>query len=88
MGSSAGGGIGALQTHLAAIDGLSAGAVAARGVAALAHEARDDAVEGASLIVHGFAGGARALLARAVRAEILARARANLQAESTAADLR
>jgi hypothetical protein len=46
-------------------------AVAAREVAALAHELRDDAVEGGALEVERLAAAAHALLARAQSAEVL-----------------
>ena len=46
-------------------------AVAAREVAALAHELRDDTVEGGALEVERLAALAHALLARAQRAEVL-----------------
>ena len=46
-------------------------AVAAREIAALAHELRDDTVEGGALEVERLAALAHALLARAQRAEVL-----------------
>mmetsp|Transcript_88547 Transcript_88547/g.234201 ORF Transcript_88547/g.234201 Transcript_88547/m.234201 type:complete len:216 (-) Transcript_88547:29-676(-) len=60
-----------LVRELAAIDGLTARAVASSEVAALAHEVWDDAVEGAALEVQGLARLARALLPGAEAAEVL-----------------
>ena len=60
-----------LVSELLAVDGLAAGAVAAGEVAALAHELRDDAVEGGALEVERLARLADALLAGAERAEVL-----------------
>jgi len=62
-----------LVGELGAVDGLPAGAVAAGEVAALAHEAGDDAVEGGALVVQRLPRGAQALLARAQAAEVLGR---------------
>jgi hypothetical protein len=57
-------------------DALGAGAVAAHGVAALGHEALDDAVQPDSFVMHGFAGlDAVAALAGAEGPEVLARSR-------------
>jgi len=60
-----------LVGELVAVYGLAAGAVSGGEVAALAHEARDHAVEGGSLVVEGLAAAAGALLASAQRAEVL-----------------
>jgi len=62
-----------LVGELGAVDGLPAGAVAAGEVAALAHEAGDDAVEGGALVVQRLPRGAQALLARAQAAKVLGR---------------
>jgi len=61
-----------LILKLVSIDTLAAGAVAARKVAALAHEVGDDAVEFAVLV-------AESLFARAQRAKVLARLRRILE---------
>mmetsp|Transcript_40671 Transcript_40671/g.126775 ORF Transcript_40671/g.126775 Transcript_40671/m.126775 type:complete len:232 (-) Transcript_40671:73-768(-) len=61
----------ALVRKLLAVDGLAASAVAAGEVATLAHEGRDDPVEGAALVVQGLAQLAVALLARAQGPEVL-----------------
>jgi len=53
----------ARTSELGAVDGLAAGAVASREVAALAHELLDHAVEGGALEVQGLAALAHALLA-------------------------
>ena len=55
-----------------AVDGLSAGSVAARDVPALYHEVGDDAVERRALVVEGLPALAVAFLAGADRAEVLA----------------
>ena len=60
-----------LVGELLAVDGLAAGAVAAGEVATLAHELRDDAVEGGALEVERLARLAHALLAGAEGAEVL-----------------
>lgn len=60
-----------LVRELLAVDRLAARAVAGREVAALAHELRDDAVEGRALEVQRLAGLSGALLARAERAEVV-----------------
>jgi hypothetical protein len=62
-----------LVGELGAVDGLPSGAVAAGEVAALAHEAGDDAVEGGALVVQRLPRDAQALLARAQAAEVLGR---------------
>ena len=59
----------------------AAAAVAAREVAALAHELRDDAVEGGALEVERLAALAHALLARAQSAEVLGRPGDDVSAE-------
>ena len=64
-----------------AVDALAAGAVAAREVAALAHELRDDAVEGAALEVQALARPPRALFAGAERAKVFGRARHHIGAQ-------
>jgi hypothetical protein len=61
--------------ELRPVDGLAAGAVALREVPALGHEAGDDAVEFAPLIMQGLAGGARPVLPGAQTPEILGRFR-------------
>mmetsp|Transcript_53675 Transcript_53675/g.138760 ORF Transcript_53675/g.138760 Transcript_53675/m.138760 type:complete len:239 (-) Transcript_53675:38-754(-) len=63
-----------LVGELGAVDGLAAGAVAGSEVTALAHELRDHAVEGGALV-------AKALLARAERAEVLSGLRHNVVAQ-------
>jgi hypothetical protein len=60
-----------LVRELLAVDGLAAGAVAAGEVATLAHELRDDAVEGGALEVERLARLAHALLAGAEATEVL-----------------
>ena len=60
-----------LVGELLAVDGLAAGTVAAGEVATLAHELRDDAVEGGALEVERLARLADALLAGAEAAEVL-----------------
>ena len=62
-----------LVGELVAVDGLASGPVAPGEVAALAHELRDDAVEGGALVVERLPGLPHALLARAQRAEVLGR---------------
>ena len=57
--------------ELAAVDGLATSAVSSGEVAALGHEAWDDAMELGSLEVEVFALGAHALLACAESAEVL-----------------
>mmetsp|Transcript_32999 Transcript_32999/g.98240 ORF Transcript_32999/g.98240 Transcript_32999/m.98240 type:complete len:227 (+) Transcript_32999:208-888(+) len=69
-------GAGVLQSEvfvleLLAVDGLAACAVLLGEVATLAHEGRDDPVEGAALVVQGLAQLAVALLARAQGPEVL-----------------
>merc|ERR1719379_3228576 len=70
-----------LIRELGAVDRLAAGAVAAREVAALAHEARDHAVERAALEVQRLAALAGALLTRAQRTEVLRRLRHRVREE-------
>lgn len=53
------------------IDALATGAIALCEVAALDHEALDDAVEGGTLVVQRLSRVANALLACAERAEVL-----------------
>ena len=77
-----------LVRELGAVDALAARAVAGREVAALQHELRDDAVEGAALEVQRLAGLADALLARAQRAEVLGRLRLRGRREARAAEKR
>ena len=60
-----------LVSELVAVDGLATGAVSSGEVAALGHEASDDAMEGAALEVERLAGVALALLASAESAEVL-----------------
>jgi len=57
--------------ELSAVDRLSATAIAVGEIAALDHEAGDDAVEDATLVVERLAGRSLPLLARAKRPEIL-----------------
>mmetsp|Transcript_62886 Transcript_62886/g.167235 ORF Transcript_62886/g.167235 Transcript_62886/m.167235 type:complete len:264 (+) Transcript_62886:135-926(+) len=70
-----------LVRKLSAVDALAAGAAEVGEVAALAHEARDDAVEDAALEVERLARDADALLARAERAEVLGRLRHDVGAQ-------
>ena len=61
----------ATELHPQICIGRGRGTVAAREVAALAHEVRDDAVEGGALEVERLALTSHALLARAQSAEVL-----------------
>ena len=62
-----------LVSKVGSVDGFSASSVSGSEVAALSHEALDDSVEGASLVVEGLAASGLALLARAQSAEVLGR---------------
>merc|ERR1712137_101621 len=60
-----------LVVELGSIDGLATSSIATSEIASLAHELRDDAVEGRALVMKFLAEGAGALLTRAERAEVL-----------------
>ena len=60
-----------LVRELGAVDRLASGAVSGGEITSLAHETRDHAVEGGSLVVEGLAGAAGALLAGAESPEVL-----------------
>ena len=70
-----------LVRELGAVDGLAAGAVAAGEVTSLAHEVGDDAVEGGPLVGERLARASHPFLARAQRAEVLARPGHHVRAE-------
>jgi len=62
-----------LVGELLAVDGLAAGAVALGEVTTLAHEVRDDAVEGGALVAQGLAALALPLVADAQVEEVIGR---------------
>ena len=70
-----------LVRELGAVDGFAAGAVAAGEVTSLAHEVGDDAVEGGPLVGERLARASHPFLARAQRAEVLARPGHHIRAE-------
>ena len=65
-------------SELVAIDRLTAGAVAAGEVSALAHELLDDSVEGGALVVQRLAGPSGSLLAGAQGTEVFGGLRARV----------
>jgi len=67
--------------ELGTVDGLATTAITAGEVATLAHEAGDDPVEGAALVVEGLARATHTLLTSAESTEVLAGLGGNVRVE-------